>query len=333
MSQRFLPESQPVPGLVWAFRIHLDGTADELEIEQPLDDRHDGWSWLHFNLADARACAFLKTLREIPPPAMAVLLRPDHHQQLYAEKACVYGVIADLSRSLDGVTEQVGYLHFVMTEHYLISGRRHALAAAEATRQALRKGYRLTSVASLLELIVVQIAETIDRLADEIAMQMDRIEERILDSETRDERQNLGIFRRTTVRLHRQLAGLQALFARLEHRGPSDLNPALRLETVRLSQRLDGLDQEIEALRARARILQEEVSHQVAEETNRNLRALSIVTILFLPPTLIAGFFGMNLKGLPFSGGDAGFWSGVAAAVASSIVVYAVLRWFGIASR
>lgn len=79
--------------------------------------------------------------------------------------------------------------------------------------------------------------------------------------------------------------------------------------------------------------MQEEVSHQVAEETNRNLRALSIVTIMFLPPTLIAGFFGMNLKGLPFSGGDAGFWGGVAAAVASSIVVYAVLRWFGIRSR
>ena len=322
-----------MPGLVWAFRIRPDGTPDELEIEEPLDDRHDGWCWLHFNLADARACTFLKTLRGIPPPAMAVLLGRDHHQQLYAEKACVYGVIADLSRSLDGVTEQVGYLHFVMTEQYLISARRHALAAVEATRQALRKGYRLTSVASLLELIVGQIAEAIDRLADEIALQMDRIEERILDSETGDEWQNLGIFRRMTVRLHRQLAGLQALFARLEHRGPNDLNPALRLETVRLSQRLDGLDQEIEALRARARILQEEVSHQVAEETNRNLCALSIVTILFLPPTLIAGFFGMNLKGLPFSGSDAGFWGGVAAAVASSMAVYALLRWFGIGSR
>lgn len=71
----------------------------------------------------------------------------------------------------------------------------------------------------------------------------------------------------------------------------------------------------------------------MAEETNRNLRALSIVTIMLLPPTLIAGFFGMNLKGLPFSGGDAGFWGGVAAAVAPSIVVYAVLRWFGIRSR
>ena len=40
---------------------------------------------------------------------------------------------------------------------------------------------------------------------------------------------------------------------------------------------------------------------------NRHLRAQSFVTILFLPPTLIAGFFGMNLKGLPFAESEAGF--------------------------
>jgi zinc transporter len=270
---------------------------------------------------------------DIPPAALAALLGPDQHQQLHADSDCVYGVIADLSRSLDGVSEQVGYLHFVMTERRLISARRHALAAVEATRQALRKGRRLSSVASLLELIVEHIAEAIDRLADEIALQMDRIEERILDDDVHDERRNLGIFRRTTVRLHRQLVGLRTLFARLEQRGSDDLNPALRLEAARLSQRLDGLDHEIEALRERARLLQEEVSHQVAEETNRNLRALSIVTILFLPPTLVAGFFGMNLKGMAFAEGEAGFWGGVAVAVLSSAVVFAVLRWLGVTGR
>ena len=32
-----------------------------------------------------------------------------------------------------------------------------------------------------------------------------------------------------------------------------------------------------------------------------------VVTVLFLPPTLIAGFFGMKLKGLPFAESEAGF--------------------------
>ena len=42
-----------VPGLVWAFLIHDDGSAEPLAPDQPIERRRDGWLWLHFNLADA----------------------------------------------------------------------------------------------------------------------------------------------------------------------------------------------------------------------------------------------------------------------------------------
>jgi zinc transporter len=45
----------PIPGLVWAFRIHSDGSSESLAIDQPIGLAHDGLLWLHFNLADARA--------------------------------------------------------------------------------------------------------------------------------------------------------------------------------------------------------------------------------------------------------------------------------------
>ena len=67
----------------------------------------------------------------------------------------------------------------------------------------------------------------------------------------------------------------------------------------------------------------------MAEQTNRNLRLLSIVTALFLPPTLIAGLFGMNLDGLPFSGSPIGFWWAVALTVASSLVTLCILKLLG----
>jgi len=44
----------------------------------------------------------------------------------------------------------------------MISGRRHALHAVEATRQTLRSGRPLTCVAALLETIVEHIADAID---------------------------------------------------------------------------------------------------------------------------------------------------------------------------
>ena len=47
------------PGLVFAFRLKADGTAEELAVDRPIADDPHCWLWLHFNLTDARAGHFL----------------------------------------------------------------------------------------------------------------------------------------------------------------------------------------------------------------------------------------------------------------------------------
>lgn len=68
-----------------------------------------------------------------------------------------------------------------------------------------------------------------------------------------------------------------------------------------------------------------EVASRLAEETNRNLYVLSIVTVLFAPMTLIAGIFGMNVAGLPgFEDADA-FWLVMLAMAAASALLLLVM--------
>jgi CorA-like Mg2+ transporter protein len=54
--------------------------------------------------------------------------------------------------------------------------------------------------------------------------------------------------------------------------------------------------------------LLEELRAQLEEETNRNLHVLTMLSVIFLPATLIAGIWGMNVGGIPFSGSPNGFW-------------------------
>src|SRR5712664_2432664 len=208
----------PIPGLVWAFRIHSDGSSVSLAVDKPIEFTHDGLLWLHFNLADARALQWLASADlQAPVQARSLLLSKDTYQQLHTTDDSVYGVISDLLRDIAEVTEETGYLRFVMTERLLVSGRHHALCAVDATRRALEGGHRVETVAALLEKIIENVADTMDRMADRIGTEIDGIEERILAGETRsDMRGGLGRLRRTCVRLHRQLTGLRMLFHRLE---------------------------------------------------------------------------------------------------------------------
>jgi zinc transporter len=325
-----LSESSVIPGVVWAFRLHEDGSAEQLPIDPPIEFTHDGRLWLHFNLADARVRPWLAALN-IPPLARDLLLSNDNFQQLHLLDNCVYGVFSDLIRDIDAATQETGFLRFSMTEHLLISGRQQALCAVDSTRRVLEGGYRVKHVAALLEKIIDEVADTMDRMADRIGTELDEIEEKVVAGEVQsDMRGLLGRQRRTCLRLHRQLTGLRALFHRLERRNVEHLSPALRLHAARLAQRLDGLDHDIVELRERSRLLEEELRFKIEEESNRHLHTLSVVTTMLLPPTLVTGIFGMNTKGLPLTDIDGGFLCAAGLMIVSSAAAYWVMRRSGI---
>ena len=322
--------SSVLPGLVWAFRLHSDGSAESLPIDEPIEFSHDGRLWLHFNLTDARARQWLAAV-EIPSLARELLVSHDNYQQLHTIDNCVYGVFSDLVRDIDAATEDTGFLRFAMTERLLISGRYQALCSVDATRRVLEGGHRVSNVAALLEKIIDEVADTMDRMADKIGNELDVIEERILAGEVKSEmRSDLGKSRRTCVRLHRQLAGLRVLFHRLEQKNTDNLHPEIRLHAGKLAQRLDGLDHDIVELRERSRLLEEEIRFKMEEESNRHLHTLSVVTTLLLPPTLVTGIFGMNTKGLPLTDVESGFLWAAALMIGASGLAYLIMRRLGI---
>jgi len=320
-----------IPGLVWAFRIDPDGRPRPLPIDAPIDLVHGGLLWLHFNLTDSRALRWLAQAElHAPEQARGLLLSKDTYQQLHTAEDSVYGVISDLLRDIDEVTEETGYLRFLMTERVLISGRHHALCAVDATRRSLEGGRRIDSVAALLETIVENVADSMDNVADRLAMALDEVEEHVLSDDTKDMLQRLGRLRRTCVRLHRQLSGLRLVFLRLEQKGAEDVKPALKLRAGRLAQRLDGLDHQVVEMRERSRLLQEELQLQIEQRGNESLRVLSVLTALLLPPTLVTGLFGMNVKGLPLTTDDTGFLWAALMIVSSSVTAYLVMKRLGL---
>jgi zinc transporter len=98
----------------------------------------------------------------------------------------------------------------------------------------------------------------------------------------------------------------------------------------KLSQQLGAIDGEMLSFQSQLRPLREEADLQATQRTNRNLYALSILTALLLPATLVTGFFGMNTGGLPFAGSPEGTIIATALAIAASGVVYWLLRVGGL---
>jgi zinc transporter len=323
---------QVLPGLVWAFRFHSDGTSEELPPDQPVVDHIEGWLWLHFDLPDGAPPQALKAFSRLPPSVMELFIASDAHQQLNVDDGCVYGVFANLVGGQDDQAREIGFVHFAMTERLLVSNRGQATDAVSATRDALKKGRKITTVATLLEEIVEHVVDAVDDYAEGLAGKLDDIEESMLAGTASDERTRLGEIRRSAVRLHRQLMMSRSLIKRFDSdvAGPS---VSFLVPTGKVDQRLDWLDTEVVALRDRAHLLQEEVTLKLAEETNRHLEVLAIVATVFLPASLVAGIFGMNVKGLPLTADGYGFLWSMGILIGASVLVFWLLRRAGTIGR
>ena len=129
-----------------------------------------------------------------------------------------------------------------------------------------------------------------------------RIEDDLLSDEPKrgpdESGRRLGVVRRDATRLTRVVAPVVRLLREEEEELP-DWAVEQSHETAR-RRILSALD-DLRALQEHGRALQDELSARQAAETNRNVNTLSVITAVLLPPSLVAGFFGMNTGGMAWA--------------------------------
>ena len=89
--------------------------------------------------------------------------------------------------------------------------------------------------------------------------------------------------------------------------------------------------EDLDLIRERTLVLQEEWTNIAMEQQNTRMYVLSIVALIFLPITFVTGIFGMNVAGVPGTENPDAFLlvSGTMALISVVIIgVLKVRRWF-----
>lgn len=319
---------EALPGLVWAYAFDEDGRGRAIGGDDlaAMLAGHDGWVWLHFNLANARARAWIEARAPLPEAARELLLDSDDHLCLIADQDALIGVFSDFRRELDHDTQDIARLKFALHGRVLVTGRRQALHSVDEVRREVMRGGTFETGEALLEQIFDVFSRQVAAMTRELANRLETIEDRVVEEGIDPDDLRVGPIRRMALRLARQIGGLRLHFSALVDNPERELPDDVFAMTERVAIRLTALGRDVEAIQERARIVQEEVSAKAAETTNRQLSTLSVLTALFLPATFVTGAFGMNTHGLPFGDDASGFWWALSLCFAGSGVVYLILK-------
>jgi zinc transporter len=314
----------PASGVICSFRFERGRGRLLPEPELSIAERTGAWAWTHLRLGDVRAIALLRSVPDLPGEALEPFVAGETRVQIAQASGWVFGVLPDFERDLSGDPQGAGRLAFAFDETRLITARLHALLAVDDLRRAAESGQVLATPAAAIVAHVEHYSDHLERMLDEAALQMARIEDYVLTQPTNPRETELSALRRAVARWRRELHGLRTALARA-HTGRRQGRrvAAFRDELADLIAAVEDLDHDAGVLQERGRLLHEEIDTLINGATNRSMRALTILSTLLIPPTLITGAFGMNLPGIPFEHSPGGF--AFAAALCAFVVGAALL--------
>jgi len=240
-------------------------------------------------------------------------------------------VLRGINRNAGADPEDMVSVRIWIEPGRMISVRHRRVIAAQEAMDGLNNGDGPKDVSELL-------MHLIERLADGIGMFIDSVEERMEKYESAVETGELAELRTAVSKIRREVAAVRRYLApqrdALEslHRQAGFLLNTNELYLVReQSDRITRYVEDLDLVRERGLVLQEELLNRISQEQNARTYLLSIVAAIFLPITFISGLFGMNVAGLPGLENINSFWilSGVMLVISVATLLWLRHnRWF-----
>lgn len=256
--------------------------------------------WINLDRNAPAARDWLETRSGLESLTVEALLQEDTRPRLAPAQGGLLVILRGVNLNPGADPEDMVSMRLWMDATRVISLHGKPLRAVAELRRALADGDEVPGdggelLAALVERLTALMAPVIHDLEE----QLDTLEERVLEDPARATRAALIVARRRGIILRRYIAPLRDLLARLalEREGP--LEPRSRARLRECWDRVVRYVEDLEALRERATVTQEELASTLSDRMNRNMYTLSLVATVFLPLGFVTGLLGVNLGGLP----------------------------------
>lgn len=223
---------------------------------------------------------------------------------LFLETNCFYYDKESLSISAEQIS-------IVLDRNYVLTFQQRSTGIFEPIRERLRaeKGQmRVLGVDYLAYAVLDAVVDSYFGVLDAMADDCEVLEDTLLSRPSNKELHDLHQLKRASIELRRSVWPLREVINHLT-RNENDFIAPQTLPYMR--DVYDHTVHFIESLEAQRDMLggmMDIYLSTVSNRVNLEVRALTVVAMLFMPATLIAGIFGMNFHIMPWLAEENGFW-------------------------
>lgn len=195
--------------------------------------------------------------------------------------------------------EDMVFLRIWAEEDRIITSKKRHLRSVGVLRDQITAGHGpLTTshfITTITELLTSYIEEAVAGIEDKTSA----LEELVISSHEGKLRTQISVIRRHAVILRRYLAPQRDAIIRLQVDNIAWFTEKDKRQLHEIANSLMRIVEDLDSLRDRANIVQEELVNVLSEKLNSRMYMLSIVTAIFLPLSFFTGLLGINVGGIP----------------------------------
>lgn len=284
-------------GVLYAFDVSLEGTVTALDADHLGEFPEDNaYRWVHLDLKHPGAFDWIKSQTD-ETVAQALTLddtRPRHVRHENASLLNLRGV--NLNPAAD--PEDMVSIRLWISERMIISARLRKLMAIVTLKEQMETGKAPSSVGDFLTTLSDGMTERMTPVIDELVDELDALEETSLDG-IKGLRGKLAKLRRSVIALRRYIGPQRDALLRLSADAQNLIDDSQKTNLREIVDRITRLMEELDAIRERCGVMNDQLADARAEEMNRNMMVLSVVAAIFLPLGFLTGLLGVNVGGIP----------------------------------
>ncbi len=315
------------PGLRFASLLDGHGACRDLGWDDVRSWSIDqGVLWLHLERDEEHARRWLREESGIDPVVVDALLAEEARPRVEDYDDALLIVLRGVNRHDRENPEDLVPVRIWIDRNRVISLRDkdHYLMALREIREALIKGKGPVGPGELFARIADRIMQHVEPVVSELEDDVDALSHNFDRLETAEVRDKLADYRRHAIQLRRYLAPQREALYRLQLEDATWLTRRDKVRIREVTDRTLRFLEDLDAIRDRTMILHEDLTALVSERIAQTSNRLTAITAMALPPTLLAGVYGMNLEGIPWHGEPWAF--GVVCAII--LAMFPIEIWF-----
>lgn len=255
--------------------------------------------WLHFNFESPEAIEWITNKSGIDPIAIEALLTAETRPRTTILNESLLLALRGVNLNPNSNPEDMISIRIFINENLIITTKKRDLLSVSDIVNYLEKSDGPKSASEFLVELCDRLTTRMQGTIEELDDRSDDLEEIIMDSSSAELKSEISNIRREALTLKRYLSPQKEALYKLLHEKITWINEYERIQFREITDQLIRYIEELDVIKDKVTLIQEELSNRIAEQMNNKMYLLSIISAIFLPLGFFTGLLGINVGGLP----------------------------------